>query len=140
MDLMFAPLRKYADFNGRATRTEFWLFFLFRAVLAVVFCVALIGVVGVSPNGIADDELTPAAGGIIAAGILVYLALLLPELAVTVRRLHDQDMSGWLALLKLAPMGDFVLFIFMFLPGTAGTNRHGPDPRSPTAAHAGLVA
>lgn len=139
MDLMFAPLRKYADFYGRATRTEFWLFFLFRALIAVAFCIAFIAVA--APDIAADsDSLNPTAFGIIAVGIVVYLALLLPELAVTVRRLHDQDMTGWLALLKIAPMGDFVLFIFMLLPGTAGTNRHGSDPRLTVELHGGMVA
>ena len=69
---------------------------------------------------------------IVILGGLIYVGLLIPELAVTVRRFHDQDLSGWLVLLGLIPAGGFVIFIFMLLQGTNGTNRHGPDPRAPT--------
>jgi uncharacterized membrane protein YhaH (DUF805 family) len=139
MDMMFAPLRKYADFYGRATRTEYWLFFLFRVILFAVLLAAFIAAAA-SNGGLENDEVNGAAMGVAVVGGIVYLALLLPELAVTVRRLHDQDMSGWLSLLKLAPMGDFVLFIFMLLQGTAGANRHGPDPRAPAESQAGIFA
>lgn len=145
MDMMFAPLRKYADFYGRATRTEYWMFFLFRVLLfiAVIIPIAILAAadnaVGGDPNAEAS-ALSMVAFVIMMLGILAYLALLIPELAVTVRRLHDQDLSGWLVLLNLAPFGGFILFIFMLLQGTSGTNRHGPDPRAPTEHTANVFA
>ena len=145
MDMMLAPLRKYADFYGRATRTEYWMFFLFRVLLAVAFVIPLIilaaldGGTPVDADGNASG-FGVAAGLILVLGGLVYVALLIPELAVTVRRFHDQDLSGWLVLLGLVPMGGFVVFIFMLLQGTSGTNRHGPDPRAPTEDTARVFA
>jgi uncharacterized membrane protein YhaH (DUF805 family) len=145
MDQMFAPLRKYADFYGRATRTEFWLFFLFRMLLVVGFVIPLIVLASfdsgapVDPDGNASG-FGLAAGLILMLGGLVYVGLIIPELAVTVRRLHDQDLSGWLVLLGLVPMGGLVIFIFMLLQGTNGTNRHGPDPRAPTEDAARVFA
>ena len=137
---MFAPLRKYVDFYGRATRTEFWLFALFRVLVFAVFTVAFFAAAIATGNEAENSIANGLSMGILVTAILVYMALLLPELAVTVRRLHDQDLSGWLALLKLAPMGDLVLLIFMFLPGTLGANRHGPDPRAPAETQASLFA
>jgi uncharacterized membrane protein YhaH (DUF805 family) len=61
---------------------------------------------------------------------IVGLALFIPSLAVTVRRLHDQDKSGWLVLLPLIPLvGGIILLVFMLLEGTQGPNRFGPDPK-----------
>jgi uncharacterized membrane protein YhaH (DUF805 family) len=145
MDQMLAPLRKYADFYGRATRTEYWMFFLFRVLLVVAFMIPLV-ILAVLDDGVAADPNGVAsvygniAGVILLIGVLVYLALLIPELAVTVRRFHDQDLSGWLVLLNLAPFGGFIIFIFMLLQGTNGTNRHGPDPRAPTEHTASVFA
>lgn len=145
MDQMLAPLRKYADFYGRATRTEYWMFFLFRVLLVVAFLIPLI-ILAVLDNGVAPDPDGNASafgvigGVIVMLGGLAYLALLIPELAVTVRRFHDQDLSGWLVLLGLVPAGGFVIFVFMLLRGTNGTNRHGPDPRAPTEHTASVFA
>jgi uncharacterized membrane protein YhaH (DUF805 family) len=133
MDMMIAPLRKYADFYGRATRTEFWMFFLFRVLLFIAFFIPFAVMAGFSNGGANDDPLALIAGFWLVLAGLTYLALFVPELAVTVRRLHDQDLSGWLVLLGLVPMGGFVVFVFMLLKGTDGTNRHGPDPRALTA-------
>ncbi len=143
MDMMFAPLRKYADFYGRATRTEYWLFFLFRVLLFIglLIPVGFLTVSDSGPNADGDASALGVFGGLILLiGALVYVALLIPELAVTVRRLHDQDLSGWLVLLTLAPFGGLVLFVFMLLRGTQGTNRHGPDPRTPPEHTASLFA
>lgn len=142
MGQMLAPLRKYADFHGRATRTEYWMFFLFRVLLFIGFCIP-IGVLFAldNPAGEPNAEasvLSMIAFVIMMIGLLVYLALLIPELAVTVRRFHDQDLSGWLVLLNL--VASFVVLIFMVLPGTKGTNRHGPDPRAPPEHTASVFA
>ena len=66
---------------------------------------------------------------------LLWLAIIIPSLAVTVRRLHDQDKTGWLVLLGLIPfVGGLILLVFMLLEGTKGPNQYGPDPKDPAAA------
>lgn len=143
MDLMFQPLRKYADFYGRARRTEYWLFFLFRALLFVAFCILFVAVMAATggwEEGRTNNAASAAGGIIILLAGLTYLALVLPNLAVTVRRLHDANMSGWLVLIGLVPLGGFVLFIFSLLDGTAGPNIYGANPRGGDTATAGVFA
>lgn len=111
---MFEPLRKYADFNGRARRAEYWLFFLFNVVAALAAMII-------------DST---------AAMIwLVWLALLIPNIAVGVRRLHDINMSGWWYLINLVPLlGALVFFVFTLMPGNPHPNRFGEVPSdAPTA-------
>jgi uncharacterized membrane protein YhaH (DUF805 family) len=107
-------LRKYVDFSGRAPRAEYWWFVLFSVLLQVA-----IGVL----------ERIPGIGfifGIVA--ILASLALLLPSIAVGVRRLHDIDRSGWWALLSLIPVvGWIIVLIWVCTRGTGGPNRFGPE-------------
>jgi len=109
------PLKRYADFNGRSGRKEYWMFHLVL-LAAAVMCAVLAGI------GL----------GMVAAALLVVatFGLIIPYLAVQVRRFHDQDKSGWFALFNLIPyVGWLVVYIFMFLPGAAGDNQYGPDPK-----------
>jgi uncharacterized membrane protein YhaH (DUF805 family) len=111
-------LRKYAVFEGRAGRPEFWWFALFNAIVAIVIAVV---------------------GAAVGARYLVdfyFLAVLLPGLGVSIRRLHDTNRSGWWILIGLVPFGGFVLLVFYILEGTRGPNRFGADPRDPEAVHA----
>jgi uncharacterized membrane protein YhaH (DUF805 family) len=110
---------KYVKFDGRAGRPEYWYFFLFNIVVGVIF--GIIG--GVSGGPTLIDVLY----------FLFVLAVLLPGIAVTIRRLHDQDRSGWFILLAFIPIvGGIILLIFMVLPGSSGDNRFGPPaPTSP---------
>jgi uncharacterized membrane protein YhaH (DUF805 family) len=91
------PLRNYANFSGRASRAEFWWFFLFVMILYLVMWIALMTTIGVS----ASSERPPSLATIGAFGIagifmvLFWLVMLIPALAVQVRRLHDTDRSGW---------------------------------------------
>jgi uncharacterized membrane protein YhaH (DUF805 family) len=112
-------LMKYVTFSGRASRAEFWWFQLF-----VVLLVLLLSVV----SGVAAS-LSETVGGVIAlvAG-LGYLGLYLPLLAVSVRRLHDRDYSGWRMLVSFVPFGGLVLLVWFCMDGTQGENRFGPDP------------
>ena len=104
---------KYADFNGRAGRPEFWWFALFCLVLGLVVQMIL--------------------GDII--GMLVNLALLLPSLAVGIRRLHDTDKSGWWLLLVFIPIvGIIVLIVFWVQDSQADSNAFGPSPKEGAAA------
>lgn len=130
MSLMFQPLRRYADFNGRASRTEFWLFQLFVGILAAGFLAVLLTLVLTAPQG----EDPPAAFWVTAlAAVLAYLALFIPRLALLVRRLHDSDNSGFWVLISLVPGAGLVMLVFSLLPGTIGPNLHGEDPRGRAA-------
>ena len=132
---MFRPLRHYADFRGRARRREYWLFILLSWLL-----VAPVAGVGIALGWHPYDargmfQLLPPGGGTLldqgctAALALVALALLLPWLAVQVRRFHDSNRSGWNLLWNLVPyLGTLVLLFYMVVPGTEGPNRFGRDP------------
>jgi uncharacterized membrane protein YhaH (DUF805 family) len=106
-------VERYADFQGRSARSEFWWFVLFYFLLGLA-----VGTVG---------AISETLGGIL--NIVVWLALLVPSLAVSIRRLHDTDRSGWWILLYLLPViGTIVLIVFFVQRGTDGENRFGPDP------------
>ena len=133
MELMFQPIRKYADFSGRARRTEFWLFALLLFLIEVVF-MALISAVGGQALIMGYPSASVPMSGSLVAVILIHfavtLALLVPSLAVTFRRLHDTNRKGWWILIGFIPLiGQLVLFIFYVLDGTPGPNRFGPDPK-----------
>ncbi len=105
---------KYATFQGRAPRAEFWWFYLF--VIIGMLVTSIIG-------GVSDSS---ALGGI-AYG-LFSLGILLPNLAVSVRRLHDTDRSGWWLLIMLIPLIGTILIIVWFCSrGTRGPNRFGNE-------------
>ncbi|WP_231639064.1 DUF805 domain-containing protein [Sphingomonas profundi] len=133
MDWMLLPLRRYALFTGRARPKEYWMFALFIAlatiVLAIVESVLGIGS-GESVRTIGDGSLSVYSQhnfGWLTG--LFSLAMLVPSLAVGVRRLHDTDRSGWWLLIGLIPLaGGIVLFVFFVMSGTRGPNRFGPDP------------
>jgi uncharacterized membrane protein YhaH (DUF805 family) len=107
-----AVLKNYVGFNGRARRTEFWMFVLFNAIIAIV-----LQIIGLALKN----------------QILLYLydlAVLLPSLAVGARRLHDTDKSGWWQLIGLIPVvGWIVLIVFFATAGQPGNNQYGPDPK-----------
>ena len=159
------PLRKYAVFSGRARRTEYWGFMLLASVLPALFLFA--GIFSLPPDALNPEAMAPGSaalglyeamwhvGGFPRAALLLWaamtLALFLPLLAVTVRRLHDIDRTGWwIALYALAPVVvalmlfsspaalivalplnilSLILFVFTLLDGTVGPNRFGEDPR-----------
>ncbi|MDG2527381.1 DUF805 domain-containing protein [Caulobacter endophyticus] len=128
MSLMFQPLKKYADFKGRARRSEFWLFTLFIVIVYVVYFAAL-AVTG----GFGNQEPSGAAIGVIAIFSLFFLGIFIPGLAVTFRRLHDINRSAWWILISLIPLGGIVLLVFYCLPGAEGPNQFGPDPKRTSA-------
>jgi len=125
MDWMLMPLRRYADFSGRSRRKEYWMFIL-GYVIALVVAMAVEGVLGLS--GMVGGIYGPIT-------LLLILALLVPAIAVQVRRFHDQDKSGWFVLLAFIPIiGSIAVLVFMCLSGTDGPNRFGNDPKNPTNA------
>ena len=119
MEWAVLPLKKYADFTGRARRKEYWMFVLLSFGLYIVSAI-LDSVAGMS------GTIGGVYGPIMTA---VALGLLVPSIAVGVRRLHDTDRSGWWLLLAFVPfVGGLVLLVFMILEGSRGSNRFGPDP------------
>ncbi len=137
MALMFEPLRKYATFRGRARRLEYWLWQLLMSVVFTGLLVWAISQMGADAATMTSDDVNQAIAS--GAGTLPFtiiailsVALVLPSLAVTVRRLHDSDKSGWWLLIGFTGIGAFVLLIFYLLDGTRGPNRHGPDPKGRT--------
>ena len=159
MEYMFLPLKRYAEFSGRSRRMEYWMFALFILLVWVVlggvfFAVigsALLAGAGGSPSG-----LMAAGGGamiLLVIMLVVWLGLLIPSLAVGVRRLHDTERSGWWlggyliavvvsnVLTRSAPgalslivalavlVYAVAILVFMCLDGTKGPNKYGPDPK-----------
>ncbi|MEQ1542798.1 MAG: DUF805 domain-containing protein [Novosphingobium sp.] len=133
LEWMLMPYRRYADFSGRSRRKEYWMFTLFSVIVAAVLIgLMFAGSSGVDANG--DPQL--GALGYLAVGLLGLWVLgsLIPSIAVTVRRFHDQDKSGWFYLLSFIPyVGGIVVFVFMLLEGTRGPNRFGADPKDPNS-------
>lgn len=117
MNWYLEVLRKYAVFEGRAGRSEYWYFMLFNIIISIVLAVIA------GALGLADDR-----GNNILSSIYA-LAVLIPGIAVTVRRLHDTGKSGWFILLGLIPcVGGIILLVFMIQGSDFGANEYGEDP------------
>jgi uncharacterized membrane protein YhaH (DUF805 family) len=139
-DWALRPLKKYATFSGRASRAEFWWFFLFILIAYVAFWIVMMTVVG----GFAASQSQPSLGviGLFGAGsvfmLLFWIALLLPTIAVQVRRLHDTNRSGWwLGAFYLV----YVVYMMLML-GTLGSAMGSAmgETGDPTAGNGGLFA
>lgn len=116
-------LKQYANFEGRARRKEYWMFFLIN--LLIYFALAFAGgaVFGFNPEA-----------GMASAGMflpmLYSLAVLLPSIAVGVRRLHDTGRSGWWLLISFIPViGPIVLIVFFVQDSQPSTNQYGENPK-----------
>lgn len=128
-------IRKYADFTGRARRSEYWWFYL--AYVLAVLAVAIVGGVLTAVAGAVSESASGVVGTLVGVVYgLVALGLILPTLAVGARRLHDTGRSGWWLLIGLVPLGGIVLLVFWVTDSTPGTNRFGPSPKD-LAAQAG---
>lgn len=104
---------RYADFKGRASRGEYWYFMLFQVLLNLAALIA-------DNNMLSGSDLGET---------VVYIAMLLPLVTVSVRRLHDTDRSGWwLLLFGLPVIGAIVLMAWFAAPGQRRLNEYGPDP------------
>jgi uncharacterized membrane protein YhaH (DUF805 family) len=104
-------LKKYTDFDGRATRTQYWMFVLFYVIFYVVLAVVtqLIEIGSVLP-------------------VIYSLALLIPSLSIAARRLHDTGRSGWWQLLVLIPLIGGIVLIIFYVTESQGDNQYGPRP------------
>lgn len=123
MNWYLEVLKKYAVFNGRARRKEYWYFALFNVIISIVLLVI--------------DVVTGSFSAEIGMGVLggIYgLAVLIPAIAVTVRRLHDTNHSGWWYFIILIPLiGVIILLVFLFRDSEPGENRYGTNPKSAEA-------
>ena len=123
MNWYLEVLKKYVVFNGRARRKEYWYFVLFNIIIGIVL--------GIIDNVIGTFS---AEAGMGLLGGIYTLAILIPGIAVSVRRLHDTDRTGWWLLIGLIPLiGAIVLFVFMVLDSEPGDNQYGSNPKGATA-------
>lgn len=149
LDYMFMPFRRYAEFSGRSRRMEFWSFALLNLIVYTVL--AIVGMaMGFSLGAFANLENGAPPSSVFGGGMIIVLVLggiymlatLIPNIAVSIRRFHDRDMSGWWYLgfivLSMIPFVGWIAsiaeLVIFFLPGTPGHNRFGPDPKDPTGA------
>ena len=119
MEWYLKVLRQYADFNGRARRKEYWMFFLFNAII-----VAILSLI---------DRFTGTYSLEWGSGLLSGLysiAVLIPGLAVAARRLHDVGKSGWMLLIAFIPIiGAIWLLVLFVTDSDPGNNKYGPNPK-----------
>lgn len=136
-------LSNYAVFNGRARRSEYWWYTLAVTIVSTILFLILVApgygayMTSIAEYSMAGDPAAPvpAMPGSLVAGYAIMsifnLALLLPGLGVTVRRLHDTDRSGFWIFLGLVPIvGGIMLIVWEATAGTPGPNRFGPDPKA----------
>ncbi|MDR1381164.1 MAG: DUF805 domain-containing protein [Tannerella sp.] len=119
MEWYLKVLRQYADFEGRARRTEYWMFVLFNIIFSFVTAIVAVAIMVVADRASA-----------ILLSYLYMFAVMLPSMAVAVRRLHDTGRSAWFLLVGLIPLaGPVWLFILLIREGTPGRNRYGDNPK-----------
>ncbi len=106
LEYMFEPYKKYVTFSGRARRMEYWMF--------VLFCILMMLFLSFIESAL--------------AALIIFNFL--PSLAVSVRRLHDQNINGWWVIASFIPIINILFLIFMCFSGTKGKNRYGADPIS----------
>lgn len=115
-------LHQYVDFTGRARRKEYWMFFLINLLFAIL-AMLVDNLLGTTMQ-IAGENLPYGFVYIVYA-----LFVLMPNLAVTVRRLHDAGKSGWYILISFIPFVGLILIIFLLMDSESGTNKWGPNPK-----------
>ena len=118
-------VEKYARFSGRATRAEYWWFYLFT-FLVIMGAVTLMVIGAVLEEMQMGNDLVNLS--LIFFGLLVTFSLIIPSIAATVRRLHDTGRSGWWYFVSFIPyVGDIILIVFCCLPSESGENEYGEE-------------
>ena len=113
MEWYLKVMKQYADFNGRARRKEYWMFVLFNVIATIIL-----------------SAIDAAVGSYGALTGIYALAVLIPSLAVGVRRLHDTGKSGWMLLVAFIPViGSIWLLILLIMDSTPGENQYGANPK-----------
>lgn len=120
MDAIRSCFAQYVGFSGRARRSEFWYFYLFTIILSVIASVL-------------QRALSNSSSGFVTG--IVALAIILPSLAVGVRRLHDTSRSGWWLLIGLIPIIGTIVLIVFYVQDSHGDNQYGPSPKGVGAAY-----
>jgi len=116
----------YANFSGRARRSEYWYFALCNFLISMILYIPLIATGALSGNEEPDTSFFLFCGLL----VLYSLAIMIPSLAVAVRRLHDIGKSGWYYLVSLIPLvGGIILLVWFFTEGDPGSNQWGPNPK-----------
>ncbi|MEG0837982.1 MAG: DUF805 domain-containing protein [Akkermansia sp.] len=125
-------MKKYATFSGRATRSEYWLFYLWAIIFSVI--PTILGSISMGLGNEANLSLLKGLGVLLMIlSYLISLALFLPSFAVCVRRLHDIGKSGTYILLGLIPLvGSIILLIFACTDSQKGTNQYGISEKYPS--------
>ena len=123
---------KFADFQGRASRSEFWWFFLFSVLVSLGLTIPLYVLMAIAA-AVGDNGAGAGLAAVISiiwsiVVVIITIVLLIPLLAVGARRLHDYGQSAWLLLLYFVPCGNLVLIVLWALGGTPGDNPYGPRP------------
>ena len=110
----------YANFNGRATPQEYWMFYLFNIIFITALFISWIILSNLGVPIIQELALLII--------FIYYLGIIIPSLAATVRRLHDVGKSGWMVLISLIPfVGAIVLIVFLCMAGEQSDNDYGPS-------------
>ncbi|MEX0891540.1 MAG: DUF805 domain-containing protein [Gemmatimonadota bacterium] len=125
MTWYFEALKRYAEFNGRSRRKEYWFFVLFNVIFVIVLAFL--------------DVLLNLGGDVGLLSSVYSLGVFIPSLSVAFRRLHDVGRSAWWLLIGVIPLiGPIVLLVWMFQDSQAGANQWGPNPKArsrPASAH-----
>jgi uncharacterized membrane protein YhaH (DUF805 family) len=123
MNWYLQVLKKYAEFGGRSRRKEYWFFVLFSTLISILL---------ISIDSATGTLRSPAGLGLLSG--IYSLAVLIPSLAVSVRRLHDTSRTGWWLLLGIVPLiGPIVLLVFFVSDGNPDDNEYGPNPKLTSA-------
>lgn len=118
-DYIHVLTNNYANFAGRARRREYWMFLLCNIIVAILLMIA--------------DGILFAVIGIGGLSLLYTLGVIVPGIAVSIRRLHDVGKSGWWLLLGCVPIAGLVLLVFMLMDGEPGDNAWGRNPKGITS-------
>jgi len=108
MEYFIGALKKYADFSGRARRTEYWMFILIYTIINVIFAVL----------------------GLDTLSVIVSLILLVPSISIAARRLHDTGRTGWWQLLFLIPIIGFIVLVVFLAQDSHDANIYGDNPKA----------
>ncbi|HPF21899.1 MAG TPA: DUF805 domain-containing protein [Hyphomonas sp.] len=132
---------RYVDFQGRSRRSEYWWVALFNLIVVTVWAILFFVLGGMDMN---SEQISPMGMALMGVIMLYGLAVVIPSIALYVRRLHDINQTGWIYLgLVVASMipligliASIASIVIACIPGTAGPNKYGPDPKNPGAGAA----
>ena len=125
IDNYISVIKRYSVFSGRAGRKEYWYFYLANIIIGVA-----LGLVMLMMGSSSKSFIT-----VMVVAMILGLAVMVPSIAVTVRRLHDTNRSGWWFLISFVPyIGGIILLVLMILDSTLGDNKYGPNPKGTPAS------